>query len=100
MPASVFWVPFPATSGRTGDGTGRKFESCKKMSEVITVSNHFTYILSLVLCPVPCLHFYCSFCLETKKHPWHPKKKRPFRSKAVLDQLENSDSKLEPLAEL
>ncbi|CAI9588794.1 unnamed protein product [Staurois parvus] len=29
------------------------------------VSNHFTYILSLLLCPVPCLHFDCSFCLET-----------------------------------
>ncbi|CAI9609796.1 unnamed protein product [Staurois parvus] len=26
---------------------------------------HFTYILSLLLCPVPCLHFYCSLCLET-----------------------------------
>ncbi|CAI9571181.1 unnamed protein product, partial [Staurois parvus] len=30
MPASVFWVPFPATSGRTGDGTGGKFENDKK----------------------------------------------------------------------
>ncbi|CAI9591311.1 unnamed protein product, partial [Staurois parvus] len=27
----------------------------------ILVSNHFTYILSLLLCPVPCLHFDCSF---------------------------------------
>ncbi|CAI9536309.1 unnamed protein product [Staurois parvus] len=39
----------------------------------ITVTNHFTYILSLVLCPVPCLHFYCSFCLETEKCAWRPK---------------------------
>ncbi|CAI9538916.1 unnamed protein product, partial [Staurois parvus] len=30
MPASVFRVPFPATSGRTGDGTGGKFENDKK----------------------------------------------------------------------
>ncbi|CAI9534975.1 unnamed protein product, partial [Staurois parvus] len=52
-----------------------------------------------MLCPVPCLHFYCSYCLETEKRPWHPKSV-PFRSKAVLDQLENSDSKSEPLAEL
>ncbi|CAI9587767.1 unnamed protein product [Staurois parvus] len=37
------------------------------------ISNHFTYILSLVLCPVPCLHFDCSFCLETEKSPWCPK---------------------------
>ncbi|CAI9540122.1 unnamed protein product, partial [Staurois parvus] len=29
MPASVFRVPFPATSGRTGDRTDGKFESCK-----------------------------------------------------------------------
>ncbi|CAI9561806.1 unnamed protein product, partial [Staurois parvus] len=30
MPASIFRVPFPATSGRTGDGTGGKFENDKK----------------------------------------------------------------------
>ncbi|CAI9605309.1 unnamed protein product, partial [Staurois parvus] len=29
MPASVFWVLLPATSGRTGDGTGGKFENVK-----------------------------------------------------------------------
>ncbi|CAI9577984.1 unnamed protein product, partial [Staurois parvus] len=67
--------------------------------QINDISNHFTYILSLLLCPVPCLHFDCSFCQETEKHPWRPKK-RPFRSKAVLDRLENSDSKSEPLAEL
>ncbi|CAI9554504.1 unnamed protein product [Staurois parvus] len=27
--APVFRVPFPATSGRTGDGTGEKFEKNK-----------------------------------------------------------------------
>ncbi|CAI9581237.1 unnamed protein product, partial [Staurois parvus] len=52
MPASGFRVPAPVTSGRTGTRTGGKFESFKKY--------HFTYILSLLLCPVPCLHFYCS----------------------------------------
>ncbi|CAH2225175.1 Hypothetical predicted protein [Pelobates cultripes] len=31
--------------------------------------------------------------------PWHPKK-RPFRSKVVLEPLENSDRELESLAEL
>ncbi|CAI9612278.1 unnamed protein product [Staurois parvus] len=76
MPASVFWVLFPATTGRMGDGTRRKFKNVK--NNVIlcdfSVSNHFTYILSRVLCPVPCLHFYHSFCLETEKSPWRPKR--------------------------
>ncbi|CAI9591371.1 unnamed protein product [Staurois parvus] len=49
----------------------REISKCEKYN--ITVSNHFTYILSRVLCPVPCLHFYCSFCLETEKCPWRPK---------------------------
>ncbi|CAI9610603.1 unnamed protein product [Staurois parvus] len=30
MPASGFRVPVPVTSGRTGDGTGGKFEIFKK----------------------------------------------------------------------
>ncbi|CAI9619289.1 unnamed protein product, partial [Staurois parvus] len=30
MPASVIWVSFSVTSGRTGDGTGRKFKNVKK----------------------------------------------------------------------
>ncbi|CAI9590266.1 unnamed protein product, partial [Staurois parvus] len=29
MPAFVIWVPFPATSGCTGEGTGGKFENDK-----------------------------------------------------------------------
>ncbi|CAI9556341.1 unnamed protein product [Staurois parvus] len=33
----------------------------------ITVSSHFTYILSRVLCPVPCLHFYCSSAWKLRK---------------------------------
>ncbi|CAI9594808.1 unnamed protein product, partial [Staurois parvus] len=50
-PASGFRVPVPVTSGRTGG----KFESFKKCLFFKMI------ILSLVLCPVPCLHFYCSF---------------------------------------
>ncbi|CAI9619218.1 unnamed protein product, partial [Staurois parvus] len=52
---------------------GRNGGKFKMSKSVIIVSNHFTYILSLVLCPVPCLHFDCSFCLETEKRPWRPK---------------------------
>ncbi|CAI9580678.1 unnamed protein product [Staurois parvus] len=59
------------------DVRGRNRREIQKVKNVtfthITVSNHFTYILSRVLCPVPCLHFYCSFCLETEKCPWCPK---------------------------
>ncbi|CAI9562055.1 unnamed protein product [Staurois parvus] len=53
-------------SGRTGDGMAANlkiFRNCHFLRN--DVSNHFTYILSLLLCPVPCLHFDCSFCLET-----------------------------------
>ncbi|CAI9567384.1 unnamed protein product [Staurois parvus] len=32
MPASSFRVPVPVTSGRTGAGTGGKFENFKKMT--------------------------------------------------------------------
>ncbi|CAI9578889.1 unnamed protein product, partial [Staurois parvus] len=60
---------------------------------------HFTYILSLLLCPVPCLHFDLFF-LPGNLEKSMASKKRPFTPKAVLDQLENSDSKSEPLAEL
>ncbi|CAI9621507.1 unnamed protein product [Staurois parvus] len=46
MPVSVFLLPSPATSGRTGDGTGGKFESCKIKSDSIpflyqTISHTF-----------------------------------------------------------
>ncbi|CAI9574887.1 unnamed protein product [Staurois parvus] len=66
MPASGFRVPVPVTSGRTGAGTGDKcelFKKCHFFKNDYYI--HFTYILSLLLCPVPCLHFNCSFCLET-----------------------------------
>ncbi|CAI9573752.1 unnamed protein product, partial [Staurois parvus] len=52
MPASVFRVPVPVTSGRTGAGTGGKFEIFKKCN---FLKNYY------LLCPVPCLHFDCSF---------------------------------------
>ncbi|CAI9555305.1 unnamed protein product, partial [Staurois parvus] len=50
-----FRVPVPVTSGHTGARTGGKFEVFKKF--------HFfkMIILSLLLCPVPCLHFDFSF---------------------------------------
>ncbi|CAI9618716.1 unnamed protein product [Staurois parvus] len=49
-----------------GAGTGGKFKNFRNCNFLINdVSKHFTHILSLVLCPVPCLHFDCSFCLET-----------------------------------
>ncbi|CAI9563022.1 unnamed protein product, partial [Staurois parvus] len=50
MLASSFHVPVSVTSGRTGAGTGGKFEIFKKF-----------YFFQNVLCPVPCLHFDCSF---------------------------------------
>ncbi|CAI9586610.1 unnamed protein product, partial [Staurois parvus] len=46
MPASGFRVPVPVTSGRTGAGTGGKFEILKKC--------HFfkiDYYICFVLCP-------------------------------------------------
>ncbi|CAI9534738.1 unnamed protein product, partial [Staurois parvus] len=52
MPASGFRVPVPVTSGSTGG----KFENFKKMNCFFK-----TITLSLLLCPVPCLHFDCSF---------------------------------------
>ncbi|CAI9547791.1 unnamed protein product [Staurois parvus] len=74
MPASGFRVPVPVTSGRTGARTGGKFESLKKFHFFKNdYYIHFTYILSRVFCPLPCLHFDYSFCLETEKRPWRPK---------------------------
>ncbi|CAI9552667.1 unnamed protein product, partial [Staurois parvus] len=52
MPASGSCVPVPVTSGCTGGGG--KIENLKK--KVI----FFKTILHM-LCPVPCLHFDCSF---------------------------------------
>ncbi|CAI9623053.1 unnamed protein product [Staurois parvus] len=75
MPASGFCVPVPVTLGRTGAAAaGGKFENFKKnLKNLIFFQTNFTYILSRVLCPAPCLHFVCSFCLETEKSPWRPK---------------------------
>ncbi|CAI9564282.1 unnamed protein product, partial [Staurois parvus] len=52
MPASGFRVLVPVTSGRTGAETGGKFEIFKKFH---FLKNYY------LLCPVPCLHFDCSF---------------------------------------
>ncbi|CAI9545534.1 unnamed protein product [Staurois parvus] len=70
--------PVPVTSGRTGAAAattgGGKFKNFKKCHFFFFLHfTYFTYILSRVLCPAPCLHFVCSFCLETEKRPWHPK---------------------------
>ncbi|CAI9592842.1 unnamed protein product, partial [Staurois parvus] len=53
MSASGFCVPVPVTSGRTG-GSGGKFENFKKCHFFLKKIFH-------MLCPVPCLHFVCSF---------------------------------------
>ncbi|CAI9533163.1 unnamed protein product, partial [Staurois parvus] len=50
MPASGSYVPVPVTSGRTGAASGGKFKKC-----------HFFFLILNMLCPVPCLHFVCSF---------------------------------------
>ncbi|PIO13791.1 hypothetical protein AB205_0116510 [Aquarana catesbeiana] len=72
------------------------------LTDYITVSNNFTSLLSLVFCPVPCMQFYI---INTVLSAWklmivHSNQNHPFTSKAALDQLENSDKKLESLAEL
>ncbi|CAI9620628.1 unnamed protein product, partial [Staurois parvus] len=54
MPASGFCVLVPVTSGRTGAAGSRKFENLKKNS-------FFSKLILHMLCPVPCLHFVCSF---------------------------------------
>ncbi|CAI9611035.1 unnamed protein product, partial [Staurois parvus] len=54
MPASGFCVPVPVTSGRTGAAGGGKFENLKKF-------HFFSKQIFHMLCPVPCLHFVCSF---------------------------------------
>ncbi|CAI9574327.1 unnamed protein product [Staurois parvus] len=52
MLVSVFWVPFPATSGRTGDGTGRKFESCK-IKHYCSKPFHIHFVPSALSCALP-----------------------------------------------
>ncbi|CAI9623810.1 unnamed protein product, partial [Staurois parvus] len=59
--------------------------------------------ISHTVCPY--CFVLCLACIFTVLSAWklrkvHGVKKRPFRSKVVSDQLENSDSKSEPLAEL
>ncbi|CAI9623596.1 unnamed protein product, partial [Staurois parvus] len=50
-----FCVPVPVTSGRTGAAAGGgKFKKFKKC-------NFFFFNFKNMLCPVPCLHFVCSF---------------------------------------
>ncbi|CAI9531451.1 unnamed protein product [Staurois parvus] len=74
MPASVFRVPFPVSVGTYGGCNWREIKKCKNVTLLLLlVSTNFTYILSLVLCPVPCLHFYRPFCQETEKRLWHQK---------------------------
>ncbi|CAI9531736.1 unnamed protein product, partial [Staurois parvus] len=50
MTASGFCVPVPVTSGCKGAAGGGKFKKC-----------HFFFSILNMLCPVPCLHFVCSF---------------------------------------
>ncbi|CAI9604897.1 unnamed protein product, partial [Staurois parvus] len=52
MPASGFCVPVPVTSGRTGAAGSGKFKK---------FSFFFFFSILNMLCPVPCLHFVCSF---------------------------------------
>ncbi|CAI9558630.1 unnamed protein product [Staurois parvus] len=52
MPASVFWVPFPATSGCTGDGTGGKFENCK-IKHYSIKPFHIHFVPSALSCALP-----------------------------------------------
>ncbi|CAI9566460.1 unnamed protein product, partial [Staurois parvus] len=54
MPASGSCVPVPVTSGRTGAAGGGKFE-------IFFTNVIFFKTILHMLCPVPCLHFYCSF---------------------------------------
>ncbi|CAI9587691.1 unnamed protein product, partial [Staurois parvus] len=48
--------PVPVTSGRTGAAAagGGKFKNFKKC-------HFFFFYIFHMLCPVPCLHFVCSF---------------------------------------
>ncbi|CAI9557421.1 unnamed protein product, partial [Staurois parvus] len=46
MPASGFCVPVPVTSGRTGSGSGGKFENFKKFHFLKT-----NFSVCFVLCP-------------------------------------------------
>ncbi|CAI9595212.1 unnamed protein product, partial [Staurois parvus] len=94
MPASGFCVPVPVTSGRTGGGG--KFENLKKF--------HFfpnKFYIHFVPSALPCaLPAFACFLPETEKSPWRPKSVPLAQKIKSLDQLENSDSKSEPLAEL
>ncbi|CAI9624263.1 unnamed protein product, partial [Staurois parvus] len=55
MPASRLLCPVPVTSGRTGAAAGAGNLKILKKCHFF-----FFYILHM-LCPVPCLHFVCSF---------------------------------------
>ncbi|CAI9582218.1 unnamed protein product, partial [Staurois parvus] len=55
MPASGFCVPVPVTSGRTAPPPPAA-GNLKNLKNVI-----FFFSILNMLCPVPCLHFVCSF---------------------------------------
>ncbi|CAI9569351.1 unnamed protein product, partial [Staurois parvus] len=95
MPASGFCVPVPVTSGRTG-ATDGKFENFKKF-HFFPSKFYIHFVPSALSCALPA---FCLFFLPGNREKSMVSKKCPFRSKAGLDQLENSDSKSEPLAEL
>ncbi|CAI9569988.1 unnamed protein product [Staurois parvus] len=104
MPASGFCVPVPVTSGRTGAAGGGKFKKFKSLFFFFSIVKHCCFIpfhIHIVPSALSCaLPAFCLFFLPGNLEKSMASKKRPFRSKAVLDRLENSDSKSEPLAEL
>ncbi|CAI9600405.1 unnamed protein product [Staurois parvus] len=51
MPASVFRVPFPATSGRTVGRNGGKFKNVKNITLLYQTISHTFCPECFVLCP-------------------------------------------------
>ncbi|CAI9538511.1 unnamed protein product, partial [Staurois parvus] len=58
---------------------------------------HIHFVPTALSCALPA---FLLFFLPGNLEKSMASKKRPFMSKSVLDRLENSDSKSEPLAEL
>ncbi|CAI9569269.1 unnamed protein product [Staurois parvus] len=52
MLASVFWVPSPATPGRTGDRNGGKFENVK-IKHYCIKAFHIHFVPSALSCALP-----------------------------------------------
>ncbi|CAI9538695.1 unnamed protein product [Staurois parvus] len=73
MPASVFWVPSPASIGKYGYGTAGNLKMTKNhiVKHYCTKPFHIHIVPSALSCALPT--FYCSFCLETEKSLWRPK---------------------------